>query len=528
MMENLEDLGICFIASFLRQKGYEVILYRVNEVEVDFDKIVEQFPGIIGLPVYDVSKDSVARVIEKIKLLLPGIYICVGGPLPTYSHIEMMREFPLIDFAVRGEGELTFWELVSQLSIGDKKNLENIKGLTYRDGEMIKANETRPLIRDINTLPMPARDILEDNGLKSASISTSRGCMGGCSFCISHLFWKKWRGRSVEKVLDEIEYITEKYNIKTFNFIDESIEDPGTDLKRLRDIARGIVKRRLNISYFGDIRSNFHRKATPELMELLKESGLCGVCVGIESANEPDMKLYGKLATIEDNIKIIQLLQNYEIIIQPGFINFNPYSTFDGLKKNIAFLEKYGFTCNLYYVVSRAIMYKGTYLYLKTKKDSLLITRESQYNENRYRFVDERIEHLYNHIDAYFSTIDKNFNADLIDLSYFSNGFLTLLNYLKRQFKLNKEIKGFNYVVQHENQNKQILADINHHAAQWFKKLLSLAENGWDAGKAGEISNTNLSPDYIKNSAAMLRKNEIRLNKILVKMNLDTFLIKMF
>jgi radical SAM superfamily enzyme YgiQ (UPF0313 family) len=313
MTQQIEDIGICCIGAFLRQKGYDAMLLRVKENMINYDKILAYAPNIIGMSVYNFSKESVYRVSEKIKQLLPDVFICVGGPFPTYSGTEMMEECPWIDFVVKGEGELTSWELVSQLPHIDKENLETIKGLIYREENIIKVNENRPLIKDINSLPLPARDILRDNHLRTAQISGSRGCIAKCTFCVSGLFWKKWRGRDAITVVDEIEYIVNEYGVRAFNFCDASFEDPGGNLERIWEIARDIVRRQLNISYFADFRAEFQKKSTPGLIELLRDSGLCGACVGLESANEFDQKLYGKLATVEDNVKCVEMFRKYDI-----------------------------------------------------------------------------------------------------------------------------------------------------------------------------------------------------------------------
>jgi hypothetical protein len=225
---------------------------------------------------------------------------------------------------------------------------------------------------------------------------------------------------------------------------------------------------------------------------------------------------------------MIELLQNYEINIQPGFINFNPYSTLEGLEKNIAFLEKYGFGSNIFILSSRVVIYKGTLLYHKIKKDSLLAPEAKNYSEYEYSFVQEPVAHLYNYIDNYCKTIDKDFNSELFLLSYYySMAFLTLLTHLKRQFKIENKNEGHACVIHHEKQNKQILADINHHACQWFKRLLTLAGDGWDPGKAREISANNLSPAYITETVAILGQNKNKLYKKLVRLNLDSYIVDM-
>jgi radical SAM superfamily enzyme YgiQ (UPF0313 family) len=523
MTQNIEDVGICCIASFMREKGYQVKLLRVKENLVDYDKILEYAPGIIGASVYSLARDSVYRTAARLKQLLPGVFICAGGPLPAYAGKEMLEECPAIDFIVRGEGELTFWELASLLPGLDGEKLKLIKGLTYREKDKIRVNENRPLIGNINDLPMPARDILRDNKLKTAQVLTSRGCFSRCTFCISDLYWKKWRGIEVEAVVNEIEYIVNNYGIRAFNFCDASFEDPGGNLQRITDIARGIISLQVNISYFANLRAEFHRKAADELMRLLKESGLCGVCVGIESANEQDLKLYGKIAGLDDNIKFIQLFRPYEINVDPGFINFNPYSDFDGLHKNIDFLEKYDYASNFDYIRSRFKMFKGTKLYLKLKEDGLLETPGS--SEDEYRFLNKKVEYLYNYIEEYLKKIDDENYGAATRLAYYTCSFFNLLFHLKRQFKQVGENEGYKEITGFEGTHRAMLVPVNRQVAAWFRALLVLAENGWDQEKAHDISRECLSIQYLSETMGAFEKKKIALYRKLIKMNLDNYIV---
>lgn len=179
-----------------------------------------------------------------------------------------------------------------------------------------------------------------------AQISTSRGCTGHCTFCAKQLFWAKWRGRSVANVVKEIEEIQKLYGIDAFYFIDSSLEDPDGGKKRLWDLINEILHRKLKIYFFANFRADFVRTASPELMRSLVSAGLCGACIGLESFNDDDLKLYGKIATAEDNHRIIKLFRQFDIHIQPGFININPYTTLDGLRQNIRSLKQYKMLCN--------------------------------------------------------------------------------------------------------------------------------------------------------------------------------------
>lgn len=518
MRETFEEIGISYIASYLRQSGFEVLLLGQSEDNIDYKRIEEFKPNIVGLPMYDISKNGVCRVVEAIHNIMPDTLFCIGGTLPTYNFREIMEQIPLIDFVIRGEGELTWLELVEHLNKG--KSLENIEGLIYRSTESIIVNPPRNLIENIGDLPWPARDILKENKLKTAVISSSRGCTGKCSFCASQLFWKKWRGREPIDVVDEIEYIVKEYGVRTFNFIDGSFEDPGINLKRVRGIAEEIIRRQLNISYFVDLRAEFFRKADEALIDLLKKSGLCGACIGYESANEYDLKFYQKYASVSDNVRAAEACRKYEINVVPGFINFNPYSTFEGLRSNIEFMEEYQFANIIHLVISRVKIFTGTVLYEKIKEDNLLLL-SPEYNEYGYKFVDERITPFYNYLSDYTNYLDKESDYSLRLINYYSCQFQTLLIYLKRQFAAKQYEKARNilndFIVNHKNN----CSEINSSMAKWFKSLLDLARENWDIEKANNISSELLNASYIKEVASRLNNEKNKLFTSLVRIDLQ-------
>ena len=82
--------------------------------------------------------------------------------------------------------------------------VEDVRGLIYRKGDTIISNKDQDLIKDLDMLPPPARDLLVDNNIRFAQVLTSRGCTRNCSFCCSNGYWKKWRGRDIKKVIDEV------------------------------------------------------------------------------------------------------------------------------------------------------------------------------------------------------------------------------------------------------------------------------------------------------------------------------------
>ncbi|MCX7920713.1 MAG: B12-binding domain-containing radical SAM protein [Clostridia bacterium] len=520
MLKNLEEIGICYIAAFLRNKGYDVMLSGVYENEIDYKKICEFAPDIIGTPVYSQSKDLVYRFINRVKEECSEAAICVGGFLPTYYGVEMMEENPLIDYAIRGEGESVFLELIS--AIEKNEGFENVKGLNYRKNNKIIVNEKQDLIEDYEALPFPSRDLLVENKLKIAQISSSRGCSGRCSFCCCPNFWQtngkhKWRGRKVKRIVDEIENIKQNYGIDYFSLIENSFEDPGSNFRKVWDTAEEIVSRNLQIYYYLCFRTEFHKKATDELLDLLKKSGLCSVYLGIESFNENDLKVYKKIATVEDNIKAIELFRSAQINITIGFINFNPYSSFEGLRENIDLLEKYGFASH-FPQIRRVRVFRGTSLYTMLENDGLL--RESRYDDDyRYSYRDSRIEPLANFLDEEFVKVGSMLGTLVSIADYYSNDYLVTLTCYKRRFENERSDKALELVIDNELKVKELLAGLNTRSSGCFRRLLDFAENGWDQTQAQGIVREYLDDNYAKKMCIDLGRKKAELYLKLTKLD---------
>ena len=180
-----EEMGIASITSFLRMHGHDVILMESRAIELDYDKIITFCPDIVGISSYEVTKSDIINVTKKIREKLPSIYICLGG----YCNNNWLKEMPSVDYIVQGEGEETFLELIETIEIGG--DASKIKGLVFMENNKIIINEKRSVIKDINVLPWPARDVLSENinKISVAKISTSRGCIGNCGYCTNKRRW---------------------------------------------------------------------------------------------------------------------------------------------------------------------------------------------------------------------------------------------------------------------------------------------------------------------------------------------------
>jgi len=512
----LEDIGICSIASYIRQYGYEAKIISDEFDKIKIADIIEYQPDIIGFATYNQNMEYIKRLIDIIKESLPTVKICLGGTTATFYADEIMQDIKAVDYIVCGEGELIFKDLIDCLYEG--KPIDKIDGLVFRkaDGGIIQ-NRQRTPIQNLDILPFPARDILKDHKLKIAILSTARGCTHNCSFCVSHNYWKyndkfNWRSRSVDRILDEIEMICHEHHIKHFWFSDPSFEDPNFNRERMIDIAQGLLARKLDILYIIYARADFYKKADEELMRLLSKSGLTSVFIGFESADPNDIKLYGKAASVDDVHNSMSFFKKYDIAIDVGFINFNPYSTFESLRNNAKFLKQYGyFTCEHY--LSKVMIFKGSRMYERVKRDGLLI--EDSYKKLfSYKFVDERVGRLSDFLSQYFMLLRQRTHA-LEEITLLTHLQESRLNSLKRKLDMhNTEHKKILTVVHSYEENfKADQLAFNNKIGDWFTGLIDLCENRAEEKMLIEHTDRYIDIDYLNQFVSKFKKNKLQLLK---------------
>lgn len=517
-----EEVGICSIAAYLEKNGFDTALVNSTRSYLDYDQIYEDKPDIIGVPMYSTTEKVVIEVCTKLKEHLSNTIFVLGGYWPTLYGKSLLQKYPVIDYAMVGEGELAFLDLAN--AVEDGEDITKVKSLIYRKDGVAIANERQPLIKDLDSLPFPRRDLLANNKLKYAYISTSRGCKGNCSFCWHQNFWgtdgsNRWRGRSPQNVVKEIEQIVDRYGVNRFWFIDDSFEDyAGQDTGRMWEIAKEIVDAGLNITYETYFRSEVYKKFTDEKMKLIKDSGLVGVVFGTESGNTEDLKLYRKIASVEDNLKSIEYFRKNDIAVDIGFINFNPYSTFEKLRTNIDFLEKTCFASVLYYIVERCGITEFSPLYYKVKNDGLLIDNSTNDGCYYYNYVNEEIGKLSNFL---YYKYHENENSRIYFYAKKIGSIIReefkLINYLKRNF-IPQYLSIAPIIAENEEKAWKLLGVINKSNAECFRKLLDMTEKNYSEEEAERITEAYLNIDYIKGISDALEQNRlslyVQLNKV--------------
>ena len=357
-------LGILSLASYLFEKGEETVIVDLN-VEQDKTNINEllkyirsQKPNIIGVSLSSDNFDYMSERLSRIKEEFQETRLIIGGPHVTIEHQKILQSYSYIDAAVRGEGEITFYELVQ--AIKQKKDFKNILGISYRNKERIIVNPPRPLIKDLNTLPPlnrkllryperytyvneyvhdeKMRKLLKKKTKTAGSVITSRGCPYNCSFCCVPRVYsaegsRLWRPRSIQSVLNEAYDLIENYGVMHIYFMDDNF---FLIKNRALSILDRIKSKYKDFSFTAATRVNFIA-GNAEFIRKLKELGLTTLEVGLESGSDEVLRRFNKGTTVEQNIEAVEILRKYKINIGPDFIFFDPFTTLDDLEKNITF-----------------------------------------------------------------------------------------------------------------------------------------------------------------------------------------------
>lgn len=311
---RIESDGLCdplnlgYIAAFLRKKGYKNI--QIYSAVFDSDKNIianASCSDVVGITAASSMMPHVNFLVDKIKEKNPKTVIVLGGVHPSALPEESLKNRN-INYVVRREGEITFYELIK--AIEGKINLDEIDGTSFYKNGKIHHVKNRMLIQDLDTIPFPARDLMVQEsfirryyrvcGKRCTAILTSRGCPYNCSCCASGAVWDgKWRARSPNNVIEEIKQVISKYHIEEVHFEDANF---AINKQRVIDLCNMIMNNKLNISWHCLIYPDAIDK---EVLKVMKQSGCKTICVGVESGSDKILENYGKPNTIIGRVKYI-------------------------------------------------------------------------------------------------------------------------------------------------------------------------------------------------------------------------------
>lgn len=312
-------LGLGYLAAFLRKAHHQVLIFDgtlKNASLSDFQKASAKFRAeLVGLTVLTRGYQQSKNIIHCLKQRHKKLPIVIGGTQVTAAPKEVIRDLKA-DFAIIGEGEVTLSELATAIQEG-KKSFRKIMGLGFKtaNGKVI-INQPRPLIKDLDSLPFPAWDLMPPKKYRIAPILepakafpiapilSSRGCPFNCSFCASNVTWRrKIRFRSPKNVLAEIKMLKNDFGIKEIHFCDDNFT---MDIKRAEKICDLMINEKINLPWQCPNGVRIDR-LTLILLKKMKKAGCYALGLGIESGNQQILNKNNKNL----NLKIVpRVLKN--------------------------------------------------------------------------------------------------------------------------------------------------------------------------------------------------------------------------
>lgn len=227
-------LGLLYLAAYVREQGHDVSIFdgTFEDDESSFTSLLDaQRPDLVGISVLLPTRDMALELARQTHSR--QIPVILGGPEPTRDPLDYMQ-YPQVDLVVHHEGEQTLVALLNLLDVDalTPENLCKELGIAYRDeAGQACLNPPRPYISDLDSLPMPARDLVdmdryletwrENNGYASLTIATTRGCPYGCEWCQDAVHGDQFRQRSPESVAAEMKTLKESYDIDRLRVVDD-------------------------------------------------------------------------------------------------------------------------------------------------------------------------------------------------------------------------------------------------------------------------------------------------------------------
>lgn len=374
---KIPPLNLMYLAAALENASFNVKIIDDDLYNLGHEKVANLAskinPEVIGVTATTATIENALKYIKAAKTFLSNTLTVIGGPHPTFLPLETLKSEESLDVVVEGEGEETIVDLVSKFENQEKTKLSEVLGISYRENNKIKQNRPRPLIKNLDNLPFPARHLVPFSSYKTSKsqaggIITSRGCIFSCKYCSSSLIMgKKFRVRNPQNVVDEIQDIVENYNIEELAFLDDIFM---LNKKRAMEIADEIKERGLDLKFIASSRVDMINKP---FLEHLKNAGMSTLYCGVESGSQRILDLMGKGITLKQAEDSIKTSRDVGLDVMGSFVIGYPGETSAEIDQTIDFSIKLDPDYSQFSIITP---FPGTPLYHELKEKGLLATED--------------------------------------------------------------------------------------------------------------------------------------------------------
>ncbi|MEI7481109.1 MAG: radical SAM protein [Elusimicrobiota bacterium] len=338
-------LGLLCLATMTRAHGFETTILDAAALKLGYAEcvsfILDNDFHYVGITAVTISIAHAAELAARLKKADPGITIIIGGPHLTALPSETMAMFPQFDIGVIGEADYAIVELLSALE--DKKDLVTVGGLILRGESGLMKTQSRPRIDDLDSLPMPAWDLLPDlarhycppvhtlKRIPAALLVTSRGCPGECVFCDRSVFGNVLRAYSAEYTFKIIKELYHKHGIREIQLRDDNFT---AYRKRMLELCAMLKAEKLDMVWTCACRVDM---VNPDILRIMKEAGCWQIWYGIESGSDVILKQIKKHTTTRQIREAVRMTRDAGISPCGFFIIGSPGETKGTLEETVQF-----------------------------------------------------------------------------------------------------------------------------------------------------------------------------------------------
>jgi anaerobic magnesium-protoporphyrin IX monomethyl ester cyclase len=350
---SVPPIGIYYVGAMLKENKYDVEILNWHEVNrtphLIQETLVEKKPDVIGFSILHANRwggIEIARIARKIN---PDVKIVFGGIGATFLWEHLLIHFKEIDFAVLGEGEKPFLQLVKRMETGDYDRLEDIRGIGFRKNGSVLTTGNADAIHDLDEIPNPAKYFAYQH------VAATRGCPGKCTFCGSPRFWgTRVRFHSPEYFVEQLELQYRK-GITFFFFSDDTFTIKKDHVIR---ICKRIIEKDLKITWAAISRVNY---VDEDILYWMRKAGCTQISYGVESGSEKirNQVLNKKIKTNQIK-KAFDLTTRYGILARAYFIYGSPGESWDTIGETLDLMRAIKPLSVIFYILD---LFPGTALY---------------------------------------------------------------------------------------------------------------------------------------------------------------------
>ena len=345
-------MGALYLAGALRRAGHRPTICDLNhdsyftlKEKIEFIK-----PEYIAITTTTPFLDWCKNFTNHLRHNYPDIKLIAGGPHASANPESLTDHF---DYVVVGEGEKAIVDIV--------ENKVKTQIVQY------------PLIKDIDTIPLPAWDLIPverygiiQEGIRTGVILTSRSCPYKCFFCGKTIMGDGYRKHSVSRIMQELRILHDNYGFKSFYFVDDCFT---IDKKRVMEFAKQMQKEKL-----GSFRLTSRTDTIDEeMMIVLKKAGMRSISYGLEHMNDTVLKNMQKSNTAENNLNAVRLAKKYGVGVRGSFVMNLPNATRETMYECLDFAIKENLDFADFYPL---IAFPGTPLWKNPDKFNVLIDKD--------------------------------------------------------------------------------------------------------------------------------------------------------